>query len=111
MPSVHAIAGIISSNQTGKFSITSNRGNAYVVVFYVYNANYICSIPIKSQSKEELLRAYHKVYEGLLVHGFKPILHKMENETSHKVKKSSMGNKRASSTLHWTCITLIWRNG
>jgi hypothetical protein len=60
---VHAIDGVISSDQTGRFPITSNRGNAYVVVFYVYDANYIRSIPIKSRSKEELLRAYNKVYE------------------------------------------------
>ena len=30
---VHAINGIISSDQTGRFPITSNRGNTYVVVF------------------------------------------------------------------------------
>ena len=84
---IHAIDGVISSNQTGRLPITSNRGNAYVVVFYVYDANYICSVPIKSRSKEELLRAYHKTYEWLSMQGFKPLLHKMDNETSHEVKK------------------------
>ncbi len=59
---IHAIDGVISSDQTGRFPITSNRGNAYVVVFYVYDANYIRSIPIKNRSKEELLRAYNEVY-------------------------------------------------
>ena len=108
---IHAIDGVISSNQTGRFPITSNRGNAYVVVFYVYDANYICSIPIKSRSKEELLRAYNEVYEWLSVWGFKPLLHKMDNETLHEVKNSSKGNKHASSTLPRTCIKLIWRNG
>ena len=48
---IHAINGVISSNQTGQFAITSNRGNAYIVVFYVYDANYIRSVPIKSRSK------------------------------------------------------------
>ena len=57
---IHAINGVISGNQTGRFPITSNRGNAYVFVFYVYNANYIRLVPIKSQSKEELLRAYQE---------------------------------------------------
>jgi len=58
---IHAIDGVISSDQTGRFPITSNRGNACAVVFYIYDANYIRSVPIKSRSKEELLRAYHKV--------------------------------------------------
>ena len=57
---IHAIDGVISRNQTGWFPITSNRGNAYIVVFYIYDANYICSVPIKSRLKEELLRAYHE---------------------------------------------------
>jgi hypothetical protein len=90
---VHAIKGVISSNQTGRFPITSNQGNTYVVVFYVYDANYICSIPIKSQSKEELLRAYHEVYEWLLVRGFKPLLHKMDNKTSHEVEQFIQGQQ------------------
>jgi hypothetical protein len=84
---IHAIDGVVSSNQTGRFPITSNRGNAYVVVFYVYDANYIRSVPIKSRSKEELLRAYQETYEWLLMWGFKPLLHKMDNETLHEVEK------------------------
>jgi hypothetical protein len=90
---IHAIDGVISSDQTGRFPITSNRGNAYVAVFYIYDANYIRFIPIKSRSKEELLRAYHKVYKWLLVWGFKPFLHKMDNETSHEVETFIQGQQ------------------
>jgi hypothetical protein len=90
---IYAINGVISSDQIGRFPITSNRGNAYVVVFYIYDANYIRLIPIKSRSKEELLHAYHEVYEWLLVRGFKPLLHKMDNETSHEVKKIIQGQQ------------------
>lgn len=68
----HAINSTTSSNQTGRFPITSNRGNAYVVVFYVFDANYTCSVPIKNRSKEELLSAYRKTYEWLTLRGFKP---------------------------------------
>ena len=82
----HAINGTTSSNQTGRFPITSNRGNACVVVFYVFNANYICLVPIKNQSKEELLRAYRKNYEWLTLRGFKPLFYKMDNKASHEVE-------------------------
>jgi hypothetical protein len=90
---VHAIDDVISSDQTGRFPITSNQGNAYVVVFYVYDANYIRSIPIKSRSKEELLRAYTELYKWLTVRGFKPLLHKIDNETSHEVEKFIQGQQ------------------
>jgi len=60
---IHAIDGVISSNQTGRIPITSNQGNAYVIVFCVYDTDYIRSVPIKSRSKEELLHAYHETYE------------------------------------------------
>ena len=76
----HAINGASSSNQTGWFPITSNWGNTYVVLFYIYNCNYIHSIPFK------LLCTYHKIYEWLTLQGFKPLLHKMNNEASHTVE-------------------------
>jgi hypothetical protein len=58
---IHKINGKLFTNQTGQFPITSNRGHAYVVVFYIFNANAICSIPIKNCSKEELLHACLKI--------------------------------------------------
>jgi hypothetical protein len=82
---IHTISGTISSNQTGQFMITSNRGHAYVVIFYIYDANYIRLVPIKNRSKEELLRAYPETYDWLVQQGFKPQLHKLDNETSHEV--------------------------
>jgi hypothetical protein len=38
----HAINGTTTSDQTGQFPITSNQGNVYMVVFYIFNTNYIC---------------------------------------------------------------------
>ncbi len=77
---------MLFSDQLGRFPITSNRGNKYVIIFYIYNANFVKSIPIKSQSKEELLQAYRLVYAYLTAWGFKPQLHKMDNEMSQDVK-------------------------
>ncbi len=55
---IHDITGQIFMDQTGRFPVTSNRGHAYLVILYVYNANFISSVPIKYRTKEELLRAY-----------------------------------------------------
>jgi hypothetical protein len=47
--------GFISSDQTGMFPKTSNRGMKYICIFYIYDPNFIKGIPLKSRKKEELL--------------------------------------------------------
>ncbi len=44
------ISKLLLSNQLGRFPITSDRGNKYIVIFYIYNANFVKSIPIESRS-------------------------------------------------------------
>jgi hypothetical protein len=85
---IYEINGNLFTNQTGRFPITSNRGHTYVVVFYIFEVNVIWSVPIKNWSKEELLRAYRKIYEWLTNRGFRPLVHKLDNETSKDVKAS-----------------------
>jgi hypothetical protein len=80
------VTGSISSDQSGRFPVTSNCSNVYIALFYVYNPNYIKSVPIKNQSKEELLRAYKEVYTWLTAHGYRPLLHKLDNKTSQDFK-------------------------
>jgi hypothetical protein len=83
---IYKINGNLFTDQTGCFSITSNRGHSCFVVFYIFDANAIRSIPIKNRSKEELLRAYCKIYAWLTLCGFKPLLHKLDNKTSKDVE-------------------------
>jgi hypothetical protein len=83
---IHNITRLVFSNQTGCFPITSNRGHKYLVIFYIYDANFIASVSIKNQTKQELLRAYQITYKYLSSCKFKPCLHKMDNETSKDVK-------------------------
>ena len=79
--------GLICSDQTGMFPRISNRGMKYVCIFYIFDANYIKSVPIKSREKKELLRAYEEVYSWCQQRGFKPKLHKLDNETSKDVEE------------------------
>ena len=74
------------SEQTGRFPITSNRGNCYVVIFYAVDGNYIKSHPINSHHRSQLLKAYDDVYAFLRVQGYLPQLHNMYNETSKDVE-------------------------
>jgi hypothetical protein len=108
------ISGMLFSNQLGLFAITSNRGNKYVVIFYIYDANFVKSVPIKSQSKEELLWAYRLVYTYLTAWGFKPQLHKMDKEMCHDVETfipEENTRLHAYSTPHPTSTAPIWRYG
>jgi hypothetical protein len=82
----HDIMDQIYTNQTGRFPVSSNRGHAYLVIFYIYDANFITSISIKNRTKEELLRAYKITYKYLTQRGYKLLLHKMDNKTSNAVE-------------------------
>lgn len=50
------ITGQIFSDQTGRFPITSCRGNKYIMVVYDYNSNTILTKPLTSCNENELLR-------------------------------------------------------
>jgi hypothetical protein len=93
---IYQINGNLFTDQTGRFPITSNRVHAYVVVFYIFDANAIQSVPIKNRSKKELLCAYCKIYKWLTLRGFKPLLHKLDNKISKDVE--------TFVTMEQTCI-------
>ena len=59
----HLADGWVASDQTGAFPRVSNRGNKYICVFYIFDANFIKGIPIKSRHRSELLKAYTQVYK------------------------------------------------
>jgi hypothetical protein len=51
------ITGLIFSDQTGRFPITSSRGNKDIMVVYDYDYNAILTEPLTSRTEMELLRA------------------------------------------------------
>lgn len=79
------VSGKIYSDQTGRFPHTSSRGMKYVMIFYIYDANYVQGIPIKNRSELEFLKAYQSVYDDLKMKGYTPKLQKIDNETLHKI--------------------------
>ena len=78
--------GKLYSDQTGRFPITSNCGNCYVIIFYAVNGNYIKAYPINPHHCSQLLKAYDDVYDFLRVQGYQPQLQNMDNETSKDVE-------------------------
>ena len=66
------LSGNIYSDQTGRFPVTSIRGNFYFVIFYTVDGNHIKSYPIKSWYINDLLKAYEEVYLYLKFRGYLP---------------------------------------
>ena len=80
--------GFICSDQTGAYQRTPNKGNKCICVFfYIYDANRILGLPIKSRHSPELLKAYQQVYKWCKSRGFTPMLHKMDKKTSNEVEE------------------------
>ena len=75
------------SDQTGKFPVTSSRGNAYVFVLYDYDSNTIHPVAIKTRTAESILEAYKTVHQELVKAGCRPKLHRLDNECSNILKE------------------------
>ena len=100
----------IANDQTGVFPRTSNRGNKYICVFYIFDPNFIKGVPIKSRHKEELLRAYQVVYKWCEARGVKPQYIKWT--TRHQRMWKSLpwnNNKQSCNTQPRTRISAQWR--
>lgn len=86
--------------------------------FYMVDANYIISYPIKSCHQTELLKAYTYVYQYLQIRRYRPQLHKLDKEASKDIEKSIAQNntklKYTPPDIHCTnpaeCAIRTWKN-
>ena len=112
------IDGKMYSDQTGRFPLPSSRGNKYAVIVYVYDANAILSYTIKNWSTGELLRVFLLVYAKLQTAGFKPQLHKLDNESFTTLETFIANNNAAlqytppeiNCTNATKCAVQMWKN-
>jgi hypothetical protein len=79
-------SGQIYSDLTGRFPTTSVKGNKYVLVVYDYDTNNVLTEPMKSRGDQEMVRAYNKLIQELVDHGFKPRLQRLDNECSSALR-------------------------
>jgi hypothetical protein len=79
-------SGQIHSDLTGRFPTTSAKGNKYVLVLYDYDTNNVITEPMKSRGDQEMVRAYNKLIQELVDHGFKPRLQRLDNECSSALR-------------------------
>jgi hypothetical protein len=77
------LKGILATDLPGRFPTTSGQGNAYVLVMYDFDSNSINAVGIKNRKKASLINGYNEMYEDLRIAGINPVLHRLDNETSH----------------------------
>ena len=89
------ITGKIYSDQTGRFPLSSSRGNKYIMIVYSYDSNAIITEPLSSRTENELLRAYTVIHTKLTERGLRPTLQRLDNEAPGKLKKFMTNNSVA----------------
>jgi hypothetical protein len=80
-------ATIMETNQiytdiTGIFTTTSLSGNKYILILYDYESNSVLSDPMKNRGDKDMVRAFDLLIQSLIIHGLKPSLQRLENESS-----------------------------
>ena len=83
------------SDLTGRFPFTSSSGNKYILVLYHFHSNAILATPLKGRTDTHHTEGLEVLLRPLLLAGFKPDIHMMDNEASQKVKNFLTLNKIA----------------
>ena len=82
------------SDQTGKFPITSARGNKYIMVAVELDGNYIDGKPLQSRSAKSLTKAYLAIFQHWKATGvICPNWHILYNEAPEELKQAIRDNK------------------
>jgi len=77
------------SDQTGKFPITSARGNKYIMVAVELDGNYIDCKPIQSRKAKALTNAYQAIFRHWKSTGvICPNWHILDNEAPEELKQA-----------------------
>ena len=74
------MSGKFYIDQTGGFSVTSIKGNNYILVAYHFDSNTIHAEPLNTRSGLVLTAAYQKIHSLFTNRVLRPHLHIMDNE-------------------------------
>ena len=77
----------ISTEQTGRFPVTSSRGSKYLMVLYDHESNASIAEPLKSRSEHKLIRVYSALHTHLSNHGLAPQVQMFNNECPAGLKQ------------------------
>ena len=80
------LAGKFYTDQTGRFPVTSIKGNKYILVAYQFDSNIIYAEPLKTSSGLDFTAAYQNLHSLLTNRGLRPHLHILDNECPNVLK-------------------------
>ena len=82
----------IYTDQTGRFPVTSFKGNQYIMVLFETGSNNILVEAMRSRTASEMVRAYQLLIDRLKEKGIKPTLQILDNEISAEYKQAIHDN-------------------
>ena len=86
-------SGTTYSDLTGRYPITSSRGNQYIIVCYHFDSNSIQAQVMKTRNAAEIHDNTIIMLNNLTNSGHSPSLHIMHNETSAILKQALLKYK------------------
>ena len=81
------------TDQTGKFPVTSYKGNQYIMVLFETSSNIILVEAMRSRTSGEMVRAYQVLVDRLKVCNISPTRHILDNECSAELKEAIVDNE------------------
>jgi hypothetical protein len=82
------------TDQTGRFPITSARGNKYIMVAVELDGNYIDCEPLQSRTAHSLTNAYQAIFQRWKATGvICPNWHVLNNEAPEELKQAIRDNR------------------
>ena len=98
--------GKVSTDQTGRFPVTSSRSSKYLMVLYDHDSNIILAETLTSRSERELIRATRVLHSYLSNRGLTPQYQMIDNECPRGLKQflrdSSVNFQLIPPHLHHT---------
>ncbi len=81
------------TDQTGRFPITSSRGNKYQMIAVELDGNYIDAEPLKTRKTKDLIDVYQWIWERWKALGvICPNWHILDNEAPEEFKQAIREN-------------------
>ncbi len=84
---IEDVSNSIHTDQKGVFPFTSHHGNRYIMVAIHLDANYIFVEPMRSRSKEEMIRAYEKIINRMRLADLGLKKHTLDNKALEAFKQ------------------------
>ena len=72
--------GKVSTDQAGRFPVTSSRGSKYIMVLYDHDSNANLAEPLTSRNEREIIQATRVLHAYLSDRGLIPKYQMLDNE-------------------------------